>query len=633
MATGTIHKFGTLYIDGKPFQRPTKPWFGTNGSAPEEGNLYELNMDQFGGDASIHIGNSYSNDAYKLQWVEINDGDEQIFICDRNIMCKASLDFLKAQGLAGKKGSGTIVKIDNKSYELFMLSGGSTWNASSESSYTNEWNKYIVNMGSFSGLVKPSSEDLDDSNSSRNFSTPHNNVWHWAGCYSWCCENINNTNIFPNRGMSGAKSWTSDFGTTTMQSIGWRPALRAANAAPTITPSSKNLGNISTPQNISYSISDPNGEQFNVVVKLDEAQKESYQSQTDKSYTFNMSQYWSSIGLGNHTVKIIATDINGDSTEASYTFNRTNASPTISPAYSSLGELSSPRDITYTVNDPENDTLTIVVKIDNNEKERHTNQSNGQRTFVMSKYWGTLGIGSHEVKIEVTDIFAHKAVATYNFTKKNTTPDPPRIISPLNNSRVGSDFYVEFYIGSDPEGDTQRISVQVSDSTNWSGATTFNSLEKYSNGQWVTANFATNLDVNTKFRIKVTGVTKSKYFRIVSLDQGSQASVYSSNIHVKFGSVLEVKTHPTETSACIQKAIVLLDLVADSKVKKEIFVSNNANDASPVWEAYTPDSAGNHTFSNNTKTASKWAVATKLKLTANDSTGEIAVRAIGMGVI
>ena len=203
----------------------------------------------------------------------------------------------------------------------------------------------------------------------------------------------------------------------------------------------------------------------------------------------------------------------------------------------------------------------------------------------------------------------------------------------MNNSRVGSDFYVEFYIGSDPEGDTQRISVQVSDSTNWSGATTFNSLEKYSNGQWVTANFATNLDVNTKFRIKVTGVTKSKYFRIVSLDQGSQASVYSSNIHVKFGSVLEVKTHPTETSACIQKAIVLLDLVADSKVKKEIFVSNNANDASPVWEAYTPDSAGNHTFSNNTKTASKWAVATKLKLTANDSTGEIAVRAIGMGVI
>ena len=433
--------------------------------------------------------------------------------------------------------------------------------------------------------------------------------------------------------MSGAKSWTSDFGTTTMQSIGWRPALRAANAAPTITPSSKNLGDISAPQNISYSISDPNGEQFNVVVKLDEVQKESYQSQTDKSYTFNMSQYWSSIGLGNHTVKIIATDINGDSTEASYTFNRTNASPTISPSTHSLGELSSPIDLPYTINDVNNDRLTIVVKVDNNEKERYTNQSNGQRTFVMSKYWGFYEFVSHDIRIEVTDTFGYQGIATYSFTKKNTTPDPPRIISPLNNSRVGSDFYVEFYIGSDPEGDTQRISVQVSDSTNWSGATTFNSLEKYSNGQWVTANFATNLDVNTKFRIKVTGVTKSKYFRIVSLDQGSQASVYSSNIHIKFGSVLEVKTHPTETSACIQKAIVLLDLVADSKVKKEIFVSNNANDASPVWEAYTPDSAGNHTFSNNTKTASKWAVATKLKLTANDSTGEIAVRAIGMGVI
>lgn len=48
---------------------------------------------------------------------------------------------------------------------------------------------------------------------------------------------------------------------------------------------------------------------------------------------------------------------------------------------------------------------------------------------------------------------------------------------------------------------------------------------------------------------------------------------------------------------------------------------------------YTPDSAGNHTFQNTAKVAEKWAVAARVKITANDSTGEIALRAIGMGVL
>ena len=108
----------------------------------------------------------------------------------------------------------------------------------------------------------------------------------------------------------------------------------------------------------------------------------------------------------------------------------------------------------------------------------------------------------------------------------------------------------------------------MSDSTNWSGATTFNSLKKYSNGQWVTANFATNLDVNTKFRIKVTGITKSKYFRIVSLDQGNQASVYSSNIHVKFSSVLEVKHILLKLLRAFKRLLYCLILLLTARSKR-----------------------------------------------------------------
>lgn len=527
MATGDLHKFGTLYRnDTEKIKIPNYPWYKTPSGAPCEGDIHHVHRN---GD-EYQIKDSCPDDSYLIRWIEINDNNEKLFISDRNLLGGFETGEFYYKNAYASKGSGEIITIDGSEYELFVLSGGSGENSDCE------WNKYIVNTGNFPELPYPSSVDNDVFGSEKFFS-PHNNVWHWAGCYSACCEINGYKHVC--RGSSSVKSWTES---VFLNDIGWRPVLKLLkakqNSLPVITPDTKDFGNLTRPIDIEYTITDSDGDYFDVVVKLDEVQKESYQNQTDKSYTFNMSTYWSSIGLGNHTVKIIATDINGNSTEA-----------------------------------------------------------------------------------------------TYNFIKKNTTPDPPRVISPLNNSRVGSDFYVEFYIGNDPEGDIQSVAVQVCDNTSWSGTTVFETLEKYANGQWVEATSASNADINTKFRIKVTGITKDKYFRIVSPDHGSEMNVHSSAIHVKFGSVLEVKTHPTETSACIQKTVVLLDIVADTEVKKEIFVSNNANDASPVWEVYTPDSAGNHTFSNKTKTASKWAVSTKLKLTANDSTGEIAVRAIGMGVI
>lgn len=80
-------------------------------------------------------------------------------------------------------------------------------------------------------------------------------------------------------------------------------------------------------------------------------------------------------------------------------------------------------------------------------------------------------------------------------------------------------------------------------------------------------------------------------------------------------------------------AVDQLRRVADDKVTKDIQVCNNANDSEPAWEVYAPDSAGNHTFANNEKTADKWAVATKVEVTANNSTEEISLKSIGMGVL
>lgn len=535
MANGTVHKLGTLYVANAKKARPTKPWYSTNGSAPSTGNL----LDYGNGSSTIEIKDTDSNDAYKLQWVEVNDGSDKILICDRNLLCNITWDRLNALGFCGAKGSGKKITIDGQQYELFMLTGGKDGNAQSETTASNEWDKYIGNLGKFSGLPTLQSLDYQNSSSSVNFTTAHNKIWNWAGCYSWCQNTtINGSSYRVCRGYGGARYWSNGSSSNCYSNIGWRPALRVLNAAPRITPVYNSYGELNKPINIDYAINDSDGDKFNIIVKIDGTQKESYQ-----------------------------------------------------------------------------------------------NQSNGLFSFALSKYWSALSIGSHTVAITATDTKNAATTVTYTFTKKNGPAVAPTIISPANGERRDSDFYVEFNIGADSEGDTQTFKVQTSGNSGFSNSQEFTSLEKNTGGQWVSAASASNEDVGTKFRIKVTGASGEVYLRVVSTDSGSLSEARSSAVHIRIGTILDVQTHPQETADRAQKMVVLLDLVADDKVTKEIWVANNANDASPAWETYAPDSAGNHTFQNTAKTAEKWAVVARVKITANDSTGEIALRAIGMGVL
>lgn len=631
MANGTIHKLGTLYVANAKKARPTKPWQDTNGSAPDTGNL----LDYGNGSNAIEIKDTDSNDAYKLQWVEVNDGSDKILICDRNLLMDIQWNRLNALGFCGAKGSGKKITIDGQQYELFMLTGGASSSAQSEITASNEWDKYIGNLGKFSGLPTPQSQDLQNSSSSANFTTAHNRIWNWAGCYSWCQNTTTNGSSYRAwRGYFGARYWNNSYSNNYDGDIGWRPALRVLNAAPRITPASKSYGELNKPQNISFSVSDPDGDTFDVIVKIDEVQKESYESQTGRSYTFQMSKYWDSLGLGNHTVAVIAIDSKGDAKTVAYTFRKINHAPTVSPTTLNSGDLKKPRNIEYTISDSDDDDLTVVVKIDNTEKERYTAQRNGARTFQMSKYWPDLKLGTHTVAITVTDSWNEAATATYSFTKTNGSAEAPTITSPLSGERRKNSFYVEFTIGSDAEGDTQTVRIQAADNIEMTkNLKEFTRMEKKTDAGWIQVTSASNEDVKSAFRINVNGMSGEKYIRVVSTDTGSGMDTNSSVIHVRIGTVLEVQMRPQDTSKRIEKTIVLLDLTADEKITKEIWVTNNANDDSPSWETYTPDSAGNHTFENIEKTADKWAVAVKVKITANNSTEEISLRAIGMGVL
>lgn len=643
MATGTIHKLGTLYIDGKIIPRSTKPWPSSASVQPSEGNLFQLSTYGYNKNPTIEIRDTDAIETNQIQWVEINDGSDQFLIADRNLCSNIKYNFLKENKLNKSLGEGKIITIDGGTYELFMLSAGENNSVQSGVVTNNQWDKYVGNCADFQGLPTPTAQDMQNTSSIYNFNTTHNQLWNWAGCFSW--SNYEHRQGYVDeasvRGNFGARKWDIYNANFQGPELGWRPALKVLsyNHPPEVIPDSKSFGNLSEPQNISFSVSDPDGDYFNVMVYIDSNQKEAYTSQTGtKYYTLELSRYWSDLNIGSHNIEIYTVDNSGLTTSKIYTFTKTNAIPTITPSSQYLGSLTQPKDFNFTIYDADNDKMTLTFKIDQEILETWSQQSNGQKTAsILTKYWSRTTIGSHTVYITATDPYGNSATAVYTFDKSNNPPVAPTILSPLNNGRVNSDFYVEFNIGRDPEGDGQSVKVQIAnDQSMTSGLQEFTSIEKYTGSSWTPiSGILTNNEAGSKLRTHITGISSGvKYIRISSYASVASQYVYSSIIKINVGeSYLEIMTHPSTCKTMPNKIIVLLSLVAGSQTQKIISVCNNANDSVPTWENYSPDSSGLYTFTNKTKTANDWAVSAKVKVIANGYTGEISLSAIGLGVL
>lgn len=641
MATGTIHKLGTLYINGKIIPRSTKPWPSSASVQPSEGNLFQLST--YWKTPTIEIRDTDAIETNQIQWVEINDGSDQFLIADRNLCSNITYNFLKENKLNKSLGEGKIITIDGGTYELFMLSAGENNSVQSGVVTNNQWDKYVGNCADFQGLPTPTAQDMQNTSSIYNFNTTHNQLWNWAGCFSWSNYehrqgNLDEASV---RGNFGARKWDIYNANFQGSELGWRPALKVLsyNHPPEVIPDSKSFGNLSEPQNISFSVSDPDGDYFNVMVYIDSNQKEAYTSQTGtKYYTLELSRYWSDLNIGSHNIEIYTVDNSGLTTSKIYTFTKTNAIPTITPSSQYLGSLTQPKDFNFTIYDADNDKMTLTFKIDQEILETWSQQSNGQKTAsILTKYWSRTTIGSHTVYITATDPYDNSTTAVYTFDKSNNPPVAPTILSPLNNERVNSDFYVEFNIGRDPEGDGQSVKVQIAnDQSMTSGLQEFTSIEKYTGSSWTPiSGILTNNEAGSKLRTHITGISSGvKYIRISSYVSAASQYVYSSIIKINVGeSYLEIMTHPSICKTMPNKIVVLLSLVAGSQTQKVISVCNNANDSVPTWENYSPDSSGLYTFTNKTKTADDWAVSAKVKVTANNYTGEISLSAIGLGVL
>jgi hypothetical protein len=324
LANGDLIKLGTLYVGGTKLARPTKPWRTdiTPPGAPSAGDIPSYTVR-----AAIEIRDTDVDDAYKIQWREVNIGTKKLLVADRNLLVNISWDDLNAQSLV----SGKTITIDGQQYKLRLLTAGSNYRSGTDaysggSPTTNEWDQIIVNEANYAGFPIPAASDLDTTQDATDFNSAHNQYWNWFYIYSWGKETYTGNSAYRAiRGYYSARSWNYFSSGSRYTNLGWRPVLEFLNSAPVISGTDSNLGNKPSSFTVNYSVDDIDATDIlTVTEKVDATTIRTINNAVrGQTYTLDLSSVWSSLSLGSHTITITVTDGKGGTATRTYTFTKT----------------------------------------------------------------------------------------------------------------------------------------------------------------------------------------------------------------------------------------------------------------------------------------------------------------------
>lgn len=566
--------------------------------------------------SNYSFGNTPSDDAKKLQWVKIKDGDKTLLICDRVILVNVTWNDLNSAGwIFGKE-----VTIDGAKYKLRSLTGGSNYRNTSDAyaggtPTNNEWDRFITREEVITGLPAPVSSDLDSNLNSTDFSSTHNALWNWAGVYTWCQETYSsNTSHRARRGYTSARRWDFNNATNSLSLVGFRPVLEILNTDPLISDSDRDLGDKNSNFTITYTVDDADsGDVLTATESLD--------GQTTKSFapTRNLVNTISvdvdSLSLGKHTVKVVVSDGQGGTATRTWTFTRTNSAPTISGSDGNLGDKNLGFTYAYTIDDADGDTLTVVEELNDETIRTINNAPKGEELTVTitSEKLYALGLNSvNTLKITVTDGKGGTAYRRVTFKRTNSAPTisgQDKALGLKNGS------FAENYTVSDVEGDNVVVTEFVDDVQIRSYQATL--------GQRETIELT---------REKWLSLTNGQHqLRIEAVDGNFATSVRVFSFSKKETVIKFELAAPEETDAAATKVLVTPTWKIEGAVAK-VEVCNNGFDAVPTWEDITAMVQINrvYNFTNKTKTASKWGVNIRFTITKNEGfEGEVSISGFG----
>jgi hypothetical protein len=610
---GTV-KLGGFYNNGAALARPTKPW--RNDSEPYSGAGLGNIPSMSGGISNYSFGNTPSDNAKKLQWVKIKDGDKTLLICDRVILVNVTWNDLNSAGwIFGKE-----VNIDGAKYKLRSLTGG-TGPRSTNDWYSggtpanNEWDRFVTREEVITGLPAPVSSDLDSSLNSTDLSSAHNQLWNWMGVYTWCQETYSsNTSYRAFRGCNSARDWGNYTAANSNPDVGFRPVLEILNTDPLISDSDRDLGDKNSNFTITYTVDDADsGDVLTATESLD--------GQTTKSFapTRNLVNTISvdvdSLSLGKHTVKVVVSDGQGGTATRTWTFTRTNSAPTISGSDGNLGDKNLGFTYAYTIDDADGDTLTVVEELNDETIRTINNAPKGEELTVTitSEKLYALGLNSvNTLKITVTDGKGGTAYRRVTFKRTNSAPTisgQDKALGLKNGS------FAENYTVSDVEGDNVVVTEFVDDVQIRSYQATL--------GQQETIELT---------REKWLSLTNGQHqLRIEAVDGNFATSVRVFSFSKKETVIKFELVAPEETDAAATKVLVTPTWKIEGAVAK-VEACNNGFDAVPTWEDITAMVQINrvYNFTNKTKTASKWGVNIRFTITKNEGfEGEVSISGFG----
>ena len=567
-----------------------------------------------GGISNYSFGNTPSDDAKKLQWVKIKDGDKTLLICDRVILVNVTWNDLNSAGwIFGKE-----VNIDGAKYKLRSLTGG-TGPRSTNDWYSggtpanNEWDRFVTREEVITGLPAPVSSDLDSSLNSTDLSSAHNQLWNWMGVYTWCQETYSsNTSYRAVRGYNSARFWNSINATVSYPYLGFRPVLEILNTDPLISDSDRDLGDKNSNFTITYTVDDADsGDVLTATESLDGQTTKSFAPTRNSVNTISVDV--DSLSLGKHTVKVVVSDGQGGTATRTWTFTRTNSAPTISGSDGNLGDKNLGFTYAYTIDDADGDTLTVVEELNDETIRTINNAPKGEELTVTitSEKLYALGLNSvNTLKITVTDGKGGTAYRRVTFKRTNSAPTisgQDKALGLKNGS------FAENYTVSDVEGDNVVVTEFVDDVQIRSYQATL--------GQQETIELT---------REKWLSLTNGQHqLRIEAVDGNFATSVRVFSFSKKETVIKFELVAPEETDAAATK--VLVTPTWKIEVAK-VEACNNGFDAVPTWEDITAMVQINrvYNFTNKTKTASKWGVNIRFTITKNEGfEGEVSISGFG----
>ena len=565
--------------------------------------------------ANYTFGDTPSADANKLQWVKIKDGDKTLLICDRVILVSVSWDDLNGQGYV----TGKTITIDGTKYKCRLLAGGSNrrnndWYAGGTPT-NNEWDRFITREEVITGLPAPVSSDLDTNLNTTDHNSAHNQLWHWAGVYSWCQETwAENASRRAIRGYGSARNWNYHSSGYRYVSVGFRPVLEVLNTDPLISDSDRNLGDKNQDFTIEYTVNDSDsGDVLTATESSDGRTTKSFAPTRNfkNTITVNVRE----LSLGPHTVKVVVTDGQGGTATRTWTFNRVNSAPTISGTDTNLGDKNIGFTYNYTVNDADGDAVTVVEMLNDETLRTINNAPKGEQLSVSITSEKLYALGLNTVNNLVITATDGQGGTTYRRLTFKRTNSAPAISGQDEDLGQQTGSFAEKYTVTDVEGDNVVVTEFVDDKQIRSYQATLGQEEtiELSRENWL---------------VLASG---DHQLRVEAVDGNFATSVRVWNFSKKETVIAFQFAQPEETDARATKILITPTWHIEGSVAK-VEACNNAFDASPAWEDITAQVAINrvYNFLNQSKTAEKWGVNVRFTIEKNEGyEGEVSISGFG----